>query len=520
MSTTTITKALDAFVTSEARKRGVEEYRILQRRSITEIANKKPETKSDLKDVYGIGEKKADRYGSKILSIVKKGGSAESEEEEEDVLSVGELVRKANESLRSLDARVRGEITEVSISNSGNVYLSLKDAEAGVVLNCFVSQHVYELGDVELREGMEIICDGYPSVYEPRGSFRLQVQAIEPAGEGALRAQYEKLKKELTEEGVFAEEKKRDLPTLPESIGVITSRTGAVIDDIWENLGPFGFDVQLYDARVEGKRALEELLEAMEYFAGTDVDIIVIGRGGGSLEALQAFNSEALVRAVANSPVPVIASIGHEKDVPLVAMAADKSVSTPSMAAVEIRSSWEATRQWLDEQAGRQIKTTFKKKLKTVQQKIDRHTLTLKSQLNQVAGYFETLENRFIRAAESTKSRALRSFRDLKKRFYRAVRLTEKQKELQKKDLNTQTDRMIQVFDRLMSDLKENIKSREKELTVNDPSRLLSRGYSIVKSGDEVVRTTEDVSAGDITDIRVTDGTITSEVKNTNQKKD
>lgn len=518
MSKTTITKALEKLVEKESRKRGLEKYRILQRRSITEIANKKPKTKSELKKIYGIGDKKADRYGRKILSIVKKEGAVR--EDDEDVLSVGELLGKANHALRSLDSRVRGEITEVSVSTKGNVYLTLKDPDTESVLGCFVSQHVYELGDVEVREGMEVICDGYPNVYESKGSFRLQVQAIEPAGEGALRAQYEKLKKKLTDEGLFAEERKRDLPTLPKSIGVITSRTGAVIDDIWENLNPFGFDVQLYDARVEGKRALEELIEAMEYFIGTDVDIIVIGRGGGSLEALQAFNSEALVRSIASSPIPVVASIGHEKDVPLAAMAADKSVSTPSMAAVEVNSSWKAAKQWLEKQAGSQIETSFEKKLTTVRQEIDRQTLTLKNHFNRVASYIDTLENRFTRATELTRKQGLHLFRDLKDQFYRAVRITKKRKNQLKKDIDTNSERMIQIFHRLKEEARETIKNKEKNITANDPSRLLSRGYSIVKSEDEIVRSTDGVSPGDITNIRVTDGTITSEVKNTNQTED
>jgi len=177
---------------------------------------------------------------------------------------------------------------------------------------------------------MEVIVEGMPNIYVPNGRFNFSVNTIELVGEGALKLAYDKLKKKLTAEGLLAVERKKTIPELPEKIGLITSETGAVIHDFLTNIGKYGFKIKFFNSRVEGQLAIKDLLKAIEYFKNQDIDVLVIIRGGGSFESLQAFNNEVLVRKIAEFEKPVICGIGHDKDIPLSALAADLLVSTPT----------------------------------------------------------------------------------------------------------------------------------------------------------------------------------------------
>jgi len=158
-------------------------------------------------------------------------------------------------------------------------------------------------------------------------------------GEGELKKQYDKLKQKL--EHLFVEEKKRPVPDFPCRVGIITSKQGAVINDFLNNLGGYGFRIKMVDSRVEGQEALKDLLLSLKTLKKEKLDVLVIMRGGGSLESFLAFNNEALVRELSNFPVPTIVAIGHDKDVPLLALAADKMVSTPTAAASLLNQSWQ-----------------------------------------------------------------------------------------------------------------------------------------------------------------------------------
>jgi exodeoxyribonuclease VII large subunit len=242
-------------------------------------------------------------------------------------------------------ARVRGEVTSMS-ERERWIYFSLKDQE-GSALSCLISRYHYELSGVRLAEGDEIIVEGSPEIYKPMGKFSLKVSVIELFGEGALKKAYDALRKKLEEEGVFAPERKRELPKYPSCIALITSRDGAAIDDFRMNLGAQGFKVDFYPTLVEGQRAVADIIGAIRFFNQRPerYDILVIVRGGGSLESLQAFNNEALVREVSGSAIPTLLGVGHEKDVTLAALAADKMVSTPTATAKELRYHLDEARQ-------------------------------------------------------------------------------------------------------------------------------------------------------------------------------
>ncbi len=235
--------------------------------------------------------------------------------------------------------RVRGEISGLRRHGSGHVYFSLKDERA--VLSAVCWRGMAGRLRHQPEDGLEVICTGRLTTYPGRSQYQIVVEAIEPAGEGALLKLLDERRRRLAAEGLFDEERKRAIPFLPEVIGVITSPTGAVIRDILHRLADrFPRHVLLWPARVQGEGAAEEVAAAIEGFnrlspggAPPRPDVIIVARGGGSLEDLWAFNEEVVVRAAAASTIPLISAVGHETDVTLIDHAADRRAPTPTAAA-------------------------------------------------------------------------------------------------------------------------------------------------------------------------------------------
>lgn len=259
----------------------------------------------------------------------------------EKVLTVAEYIDLLNAFFKSKEARILGEVSQLTIATSGHVYFTIKDSSGNGVLDCIMWKGIHALCGIKLEVGMEVIVSGHPNIYPSNGRLSVVCDTVELVGEGALKRAYDILKKKLDSEGIFDERKKRPIPDFVSKIGVVTSREGAVIHDFESNLGKFGFKILLCDSRVEGQAALQDLSLAVRTMRKQDIEVLVIIRGGGSLESLQAFNNEALVREISNFPVPVIAGIGHDKDVPLLALAADLMTSTPTAAAHVFNQSWE-----------------------------------------------------------------------------------------------------------------------------------------------------------------------------------
>ena len=260
----------------------------------------------------------------------------------EKTFTVAEYIEYLNIFFKEREERILGEICELTIyGTSGHVYFKVKDKSGKGILNCIMWKFPYSLCGVNLEVGMEVIVSGHPNIYSRTGRFSVICSAVELVGEGPLKKAYDALKKKLTEEGIFEESRKRPIPDYIHKIGVITSREGAVIHDFVNNLGKFGFKVLLVNSHVEGQAALKDLYSALHTMKKQDIEVLVIIRGGGSLESLQAFNNEKLVREIAKFPVPVIAGIGHDKDLPLLALASDCMTSTPTAAAHLLNRSWE-----------------------------------------------------------------------------------------------------------------------------------------------------------------------------------
>ncbi len=253
-----------------------------------------------------------------------------------DIYTVTRLNREAKAVLEGSfpPLWVRGEISNLARPASGHLYFSLKDAHSQV--RCAMFRGRNRFLKVDLDNGMEVLARASVSLYEGRGEFQLIVEQLEPVGEGALQRAFEALKRKLAAEGLFDEAVKRPLPAFPRVIGVVTSPTGAAVRDILNVLGRRwpGAAVLVYPTPVQGAGSAEKIVEAMET-AGrrAECDVLILARGGGSLEDLWSFNEEVVARAVRASPIPVVVGVGHEIDFTISDFAADRRAPTPSAAA-------------------------------------------------------------------------------------------------------------------------------------------------------------------------------------------
>ncbi len=259
----------------------------------------------------------------------------------DQVVSVSEFTRKVKALLESgiRPGWVRGEVSNLRAQASGHVYFSLKDADASVSAVLFRGDAARQT--VKLRDGQQVVVYGEVSVYEARGQYQLIVRAVIEDGVGRLQQEFERLKRQLADEGLFAAEKKRLIPMMPATVGFITSPTGAAVQDFMRILTRRGWRGRLVvlPAKVQGEGAAAEMVAMLGLAQELEIfDLLVIGRGGGSLEDLWAFNEEPLVRAVAACTVPVISAVGHEIDFTLCDFAADVRAETPSGAAELISS--------------------------------------------------------------------------------------------------------------------------------------------------------------------------------------
>jgi exodeoxyribonuclease VII large subunit len=399
----------------------------------------------------------------------QKGKSAVKELLENNILSISAYLKLLNGILNSFEARIVGEVTEVKISSVGHAYFSLKDKKDKSVLSCVVWNYDYKLCGVELKEGLEIVAKGIPDVYPPTGRLSFKAKTIQLMGEGQLKKEYEKLKKKLEDEGLFDLDKKKEIPSFVKRVGIITSKQGAVISDFLNNLGRFGFQIKFIDSRVEGLEAVKDLLNSVKTMRKQDIDVLVIMRGGGSLESFLAFNNEVLIREISSLPFPVIAAIGHDKDVPLLSLVADKMVSTPTAAANLLNESWQEAELELKSME-REIFNSFASALRSLEYKTNNLFLKIKDKLEKVIALFKMIEFRI--------------------------------KSVIPKILENEIKKMGNRLD-----------NYEKIINQNDPERNLKLGYCIAINKKGVIKNINDVLVEDIIDINIYNGTINTQVK-------
>lgn len=386
---------------------------------------------------------------------------------EEKPLTVTEFISRTNAKLRAMTARIIGEVGRVDEKN-GHRYFSLKDETNGSTLNCIVWRSKYEMFGLNLKEGDKIIASGRPEIYAASGKLSFICDSIELAGEGALKKAYDALKKKLEAEGLFASERKRKLPQYPRTIGIITSRQGAVINDFLTNIGKFGFCLEMIDTRVEGQLAVGDILAAIRTFKYRKIDVLVVIRGGGSPESLQAFNNEMIVREIAAFPVPVIAGIGHDKDVPLVQMAADVSVSTPSIAAMQLNASWQKILQFIGQQ---EISI------------IGRYKNELAQKNAELSGYAGILAN----------------FRYILKNIVAG--------------LDDRAEKMLSLLAQALEVAGKQIDYLQNLIASHNPERPLKLGYCIATINGKVIKKTSQATVGDELTLKISDGSLVSQIK-------
>ena len=391
---------------------------------------------------------------------------------EDKIFSVSDYIKTVNQGLKDFRSKIIGEVSEVSSGPTGHVYFTLKDEKDGSIIKCVIWKFRYDIYGIELKEGIKIIATGYPEIYAPWGRLSFKSEVIEHAGEGTLKKEYEKLKEKLAKEGLFEEVRKRPIPRYPQKVGIITSKQGAVLADFLNNLGRFGFKIKMIDSRVEGQAAVADLLFSIKTLKKENIEVLVIMRGGGSLESMSAFNNESLVREITSFPVPVIAAIGHHKDVPLTALAADRSVSTPSIAATVLGESWEQAKSLLGEY-----------------------------ERDVISAYGDALER-----AGLLISRLVDTIHGIKDLIFDKY-----------KEIETALKISFQVFKNAIQIVKQQLEHSEEIVYLRNPETQLKLGYSIARCGSRLIRSIRDTKIGEDVDIRVVDETIISKVKNINK---
>ncbi len=408
------------------------------------------------------------------------------------VFSVSEYLDALNRSLKTVRGRIMGEICGIQeYPGRSYLYYSIKDKKDGSTAKCFMWKQDYKNSGVNIEEGMEVVLTAYPNVYKPNGGMTLQVEGIELVGEGALKIAYEKLKAQLEKEGLLSLERKRELPALPHRIGVITSKSGAVINDFLSNIGKYGFEILFVDSKVEGEGAVRDLLGALKTLSKQEVDIVVLMRGGGSLESFQAFNNEVVVRAVAAFPVPVLTGIGHEKDVSLVSLVSDKNVSTPTAVANLLNAGW----------------------------KESIHEVTLAEE--KIVGRFERVlhEQNFLlsnaeRIIEERFRTVFEAFRMYQENLFRSFERIGTAIERMKDSIVEFERRMLREFTEGLEKKKDMLVQFEKLLTGLNPERQLRLGWSITKNKKGVVvRSVSQVKSGEDLEVSLADGSLNVKIK-------
>jgi exodeoxyribonuclease VII large subunit len=479
---------------------------------------------------------------------------------EEAIYSVAEYLALLNVKLRPLKATIQGEIGRIKYSQKA-VYFSLYDQDRSV-LNCLVwLSRLNSLG-IELKEGLEVKLQGYPDIYPQTGLITFKADVITPIGEGALKLAFEKLKKDLEAQGYFRQDRKQALPSHIERIGLITSENGVVIRDFLAGLGNRGLKVSFCDARVEGLNAIEDLVSAIQWFneQAQDAQVLVIARGGGSLERLQPFNTFELAKAIYSSKIPVMTAIGHELDVTIADLVADVRASVPMDAGQRLAEQWISV--------GERVQTIEESLLSSVKNRCRELDIRLTNyQKNYLSGYAQQLAQ-CHKALVDAQQTLMRCFRDIlariknieenftfnDERFSRRLVINTREVDSMEAELlheatryfssigaqltaiEEQFDHSATRFRRYLLSLQEDLAAYpsriargaerwfatigkritecENILLACDPQLKLKQGFSIVtdKSG-KIIKSSQQVDVGDIIAVQLSEGSLASKIE-------
>jgi exodeoxyribonuclease VII large subunit len=433
------------------------------------------------------------------------------------VLTVTELNHQARVTIeqRFNLVWVTGELSNFVRPRSGHWYFTLKDDSAQVRCAMFVNRNRH--ARIQPSDGQQVIVRGRVSLYEGRGDFQIIVDQMEPAGEGALRRAYDELKVKLDAEGLFSTDRKRDLPRFPQHAAVISSPSGAALHDVlavWERRFP-ALRVTLIPTAVQGADAEPQIIAALARAAEVDPDVVVITRGGGSLEDLWAFNLEAVARAVAACPIPTVAAVGHEIDVTIVDFVADVRAPTPS-AAAELTVPDAA-----DLQA---VFTTYERHLMSAWQRShDMSKLTLSELKRGLVSPRTAIEQAYQRADDAMQRVQIAARNRLDQLVARGDALRRQLNALgphrqivrAREDLSSNVARLGRVIEQSLEHKASALSATSRMLTSVSPLPTLSRGYAVIQdpaTGDAIT-SVGDATPGQRIKAQLVDGTLVATVE-------
>ena len=412
---------------------------------------------------------------------------------------------------------VEGEISNLASPRSGHSYFSLKDEHAQV--RCALFRNKRMLLRFQPKDGDRVLLRARISLYEARGDFQLIVEHMEPAGEGALQRAFEELKAKLEAEGLFDTRRKQSLPDFPRCIGVVTSPTGAALRDILQVLKRRfpGLPVIIYPTLVQGDQAADEISRTLKLAGGRkDCDLLILARGGGSLEDLSAFNDEALARTNAGLDIPVISAIGHETDFTIADFVADRRAPTPSAAAELATADSEQLQQQLQVLGGR-LRLAMQRLLKEKRQHLehDRHRLGLLHPLRRIHEQQQRLDELGMRMEAAMQNRLQRQ-RQILAGLQSRLRLLSPAQRLANLEtsLRQQREKLQTAMQHQLSRHHLQLESLSRELHAVSPLQTLARGYSITTEAEtrRVITRADEVSPGTRIRTRLEEGELLSTV--------
>lgn len=401
-------------------------------------------------------------------------------------------------------------------------YFSLKDDRA--VIQATIWSGIYQKLGFDLEEGMKINVVGRVQVYEPSGSYSIIIEKAEPDGVGALAIQFEQLKKKLAEEGLFQERFKQSLPQFSKKIGVVTSRSGAVIQDIITTVSRRfpGVEIVLYPTKVQGEGAAKEIARNITRAnEREDLDVLIIGRGGGSIEDLWAFNEEIVVRAIFESRLPIISSVGHETDVTLADFVADKRAATPTAAAELATPVTKLDLLTYLQNQEKRMTTAVKHSLSKKQEalRILSQSVIFRQPERLYDGYLQRLDQLQLRLKQGLNAELVRNQQKVQEQSHRLEQLSPIIKIQRYQDRIQQLKKLLRSQMAVTYDAKvAEVKRLSEALLMLDTSRIVARGYAIVKKGEVVVASAKDLKENDQVSLLMRDGQVELEVRDVKTK--
>jgi exodeoxyribonuclease VII large subunit len=413
---------------------------------------------------------------------------------------------------------VEGELSNLSIPSSGHLYFTLKDANAQI--RCAMFRNQQRTLRFKPENGKQVIVTAQVSLYEPRGDYQLIVENMKAAGEGDLQKAFDDLKLKLSAEGLFDTAHKQPLPVLPKAIGVITSATGAALHGILTVLKRrfAAIPVIIYPVAVQGDTAKYDIAKAIAIAnQQQDCDVLIVGRGGGSLEDLWAFNEEIVARAIFASEIPIISAVGHETDVTIADFVADLRAPTPSAAAEHASPDQQ---QWLSHfiQLERRLQHALQRKLTQHQQSIDWLSKRLEQQsIEQKLAR----NNQYLNALELKLTRAIHNKLNQHKHQL-AIKTAQLWQHNPAITIHSYQQRQVYLSNRLLSATEQQFKQLKQQLaTVSQtlhavsPLATLNRGYTLTiePCSGQIIRSTAQLKRGDVLETRLAQGRFTSEIK-------